>query len=249
MGMRLYGDRQQALAGQTFGLDSQTETFVAGENMDMGVPCFGMTGESEVCYGAHVNAVKLTASAALVDGNIATVTVNGKAVGSIPFTNDSPSTIRAIKDAIELNEDVRDLGIDAFLVEGLPLAIFLSGPGITITASIVVSGGASQATFSSSAYTDAKFLGVSRHEDISYREGVGFYPKTTSVSVQTWGKIYAQIASTANPADKKPAYVILTGADAGKFTDASSGNYDCGCIFRSDIIDGNLALVELRGLK
>jgi hypothetical protein len=249
MGMNLYGKQGQALAGMTSGLESDTETFIAGEKIVPGDPCFGLVGEDKVCYGAHVNAVKLTASADLVAGNVAAVVVNGINVGSIAFINSSEETLGAIAQAIDLNEDVRDLGIDAFRVEGNPLSIYLSGPGVTITATITITGGATQATVTSASYSDARFLGVARFQQLSYREGAGFYPKGVAVSVQRLGKIHINVADSASPDDKKPAYVILSGANAGQFTNESTSNYDCGCFFRSDRIDGNLALIELRGLK
>jgi hypothetical protein len=94
-----------------------------------------------------------------------------------------------------------------------------------------------------------KFRGIVPFEQISYKDGAGYYPAHTSVPVQTHGKLFVPVASTANPGDLKPAYVILTGDDAGKFTDVTGSNYDCGCFFRSGKAAGDLALIELRGLK
>jgi hypothetical protein len=134
-------------------------------------------------------------------------------------------------------------------VDGAPNSVCLESPGLSITAGAVVSGGASQANFVSASYTSAKFLGVARHQELSYVEGTGFYPEGQPVSVMSYGKIWIPVADDASPVDKEPAYIILSGADAGKFTDASgSGKYDCGCIFRSKN-EGGLALIEVRGLK
>jgi hypothetical protein len=69
------------------------------------------------------------------------------------------------------------------------------------------------------------------------------------VGVLKEGRIAIRLADAAVPGDKKPAYIILAGPDAGKFTDDSSGNYDSGCIFRSDRIDGDLAFVEVHGIN
>jgi hypothetical protein len=69
------------------------------------------------------------------------------------------------------------------------------------------------------------------------------------VGVLVEGRIAIRLADTAVPGDKKPAYIILDGTDTGKFTDDSSGNYDSGCIFRSGRIDGDLAFVEVHGIK
>ncbi|MDR2484257.1 MAG: hypothetical protein LBD55_02545 [Treponema sp.] len=245
---KLYGDLGKAIAGQKFGLHDETETLVAGENIYPGDPVFQNVGDEEVGYGAHISGVTLTASAALVAGNNVALTINGVSL-EVAFSESSPETFRKIVDAINLSEDLRGIGITAFQVEGNPLKFSLSGPGVTITGTATVTGGASQATFSSATYTAARFRGVARHMELSYREGTGFYPAGVAVNVLTQGQITVPVADAANPDNLKPAYVILTGANAGKFTDESSGNYDCGCYFRSARIEGNLALIEVRGLK
>jgi hypothetical protein len=239
----------KALAGMKFGLDAETESIAAGEKIYPGDPVFGMVGDDKVGYGAHLSAVALTASADLVTDNSIAVTINGIAIAAVLFETSSVETIRKIVNAIDQNEDIRALGIDAFFVEGSPRGIVLQGPGITITAAAIVTGGASQATFSSAAYNSMKFMGVARFEELVFGLETGFYPAAASVPVQTHGKIFVPVADTANPDDKKPAYIITSGDDAGKFTDVASGNYDCGCFFRSDKVSGNLALIELRGMK
>jgi hypothetical protein len=144
----------------------------------------------------------------------------------------------------------RDLGITASAAEGSARAFSLEGPGVTITAAAAVTGGASQATFASAANNTAKFLGVVRFEQLGEGVTAGKFTASDATPVQTRGKIYVPVAENADPQDKKPAYVILTGENAGLFTDASGGgNYDCGCIFRGGRISGNLALIELRGMK
>lgn len=248
--MKLYGDTPKAVAGAKFGLTCETETFSAGERIYPGDPCFGMTGEGKVCYGAHVNAVSLIAAADLVAGNSVAVTINGIAVAPVAFDGSSANTVKKIIQTIDLNDDVRALGIDAFGIDDAPRGIFLSAPGVSITASAAVTGGASQTSFSQSAYTNMKFVGVARHQELSYREGTGFYPPQASVNVQTSGKVWVPVADGANPGDKEAAYIVMTGADAGKFTDSAAGGaYDSGCVFRSEKIEGGLALIEVRGMK
>jgi hypothetical protein len=247
-GIDIYGDMPKAIAGAKYGLHDETETFIAGEKIFPGDPCFGMVGESSKCYGAHVSAVSLTASTSLVTGNKIALTINGIALAVIDFINSHQETMRAVVQSVNLNAQVSALGISAFLVDGAPNTLYLESPGVSITASAVVTGGASQASFASSSYTSMKFLGVARHQELCYREGTGFYPEGQAVNVMSRGKIWVPVAETASPVDKEPAYVILSGDDAGKFTDTASGNYDCGCIFRSRN-EGGLALIEARGLK
>jgi hypothetical protein len=245
----LYSNLKPAIAGLKYGLDSETESIGAGEKFFPGDPVFGFVGDDKRGYGAHVSSVSMTASADLVTGNSVSVTINGITLDPIAFVTSSEETIREIVNAINGNDELDELGITAYLVDGTPRAFYLAAPGLTITASVTVTGGASQATFASAPYTAMKFMGVVPFEQISYNEGVGFYPPHTSVPVQYHGKIWIRVPGSINPGDKKPAYIILTGDDAGKFTNAASGNYDCGCFFRSEKMAGDLALIELRGLK
>jgi hypothetical protein len=245
----IYGDMKKALAGLTFGLEAECESFCAGEEFLPGDPAFGIVGDDKMAYRAHISAIKLTADGDLVSGNIVTVTVNGITVEEVSFVSSSANTIAAIVTAINLNEQIRALGITASVADGSARVFSLEGPGITITASATVTGGASQAEFTSAASDFAKFLGVVRFEQLGEGVDVGKFTPSDAIPVQTRGKIFVPVADSADPQDKKPAYVILTGADSGKFTDAEDGNYDCGCFFRGSRESGNLALIELRGLK
>jgi hypothetical protein len=248
--MDIYGDMKEAFAGMKYGLNDETETFIAGEKIHPGDPLFGTVGDSKRCFRAHVSAIGLTAAANLVTGNRVTVTVNSTTLPSILFVNSSQETLRAIVNAINLNDALSALGINAFMVDGNPRSIFMEGPGITITASVTVTEGASQTTFTSTPYTNTKFIGIARHQELSFAEGTGFYPEGVAVSVMTRGRIWVPVADNATPVDKQEAYVVLSGAEAGKFTDASgTGNYDCGCIFRSGKINTGIAQVEVRGMK
>lgn len=247
--MDLYGNIEKAIAGMKYGIDTPAESLAAGEKLYPGDPVFGMVGDEKMGYGAHMSAVSLTASADLVADNAIVVTINGITLPSVAFENSSVDTIKRIINAIDQSDEIRALGIDAFFLENTPRAIILQGPGVSITASAVVTGGASQAAFTSAAYTSMRFMGVARFEQLAYGSEIGCFPAGVSVPVQTGGKIFVPVADSAAPDDKKQAYVILSGLDAGKFTDSAAGNYDCGCFFRSDRVSGNLALIELRGMK
>jgi hypothetical protein len=243
----LYDPPPRALAGQKYGLRNNVRTYLAGEKIYPGDPVFGMVGDERTCYGAHVNAVTLEASAALVSGNVVAVTVNGKALPSVAFTNTSTETIAAIVQAIELDADLSAQEITAFVLEGAT-AFSIVGPGISITVVAVVTGGATQATFSSTADTNMKFLGVAAHTELGFKDGAGYYPPSHAVNVMDFGEIYVPVAEDASPSDKEVAYIVLSGDTAGTFTDVASGNYDCGAFFRGGVADG-LARVELRGMK
>ncbi|MDR0388751.1 MAG: hypothetical protein LBH73_01625 [Spirochaetaceae bacterium] len=246
-GRSLYGPPVRAVAGQKYGLKGSVRTYCAGEKIYPGDPVFGVAGDELACYGAHINAVTLTASEALAAGNEVAVTINGKALPVVEFTGSSAGTLEAVVKAIELDDDLSDLGITAFLIEGAN-AIGIAGPGITITAAAAVTGGAAQPNFTAAADTDMKFLGVAVHTELGFKEGTGFYPPAHAVNVMDFGEIYVPAAEDASPLDKEPAYIILSGSDAGKFTNDDDGNYDCGAFFRGHKEDG-LVRIELHGMK
>jgi hypothetical protein len=251
--MELYGNQKRALAGLKFGLSVETESVVAGEDFYPGDPVFGMVGDNKEGYKACPSSVTLTASAELVEENSIIVTINGITLASVVFKNTSKETIQTLVDAINQSEEIRVMGIDAFVLEPSPLAIQLQATGaVTITASAVVTGGASQATFSSAANNTTAFMGVVRFEQIVHGREVGYFPQSVALPVQTWGKIWVPVAESADPDDKMTAYVIMTGTDAGKFTQASQSTetlYNTGGFFRSSKDSDGLALLELRGMK
>ena len=240
----LYGKPQRAIAGQTHGLSGRTRTYSAGEVIYPGDPLFGMIGDHEHCYRSKINAATLTASAALVTGNTVSVTVNGVVLPTFDFVNSSAETLARIVREIDLNNELSRFGINAFVIEGAN-AFSIVGPGVTITASVVVTGGASQPTFTSAADTNMKFIGIAEHTELVTRKGTGYYDINDSVNVRDRGDIYAPVSDAAHPSDKEPAYIDLAN---GVFTDVSTSNYECGCFFRSNKQDG-LALIEARGMK
>jgi hypothetical protein len=101
--------------------------------------------------------------------------------------------------------------------------------------------------------TDAtrKFAGVAI---ISQRSFVGtednLYPTYDQISVLEEGCVWVPVASGISAIANKAAYIIDLTSDGQfkKFTDATSGNYDCGCYFKSNVLNG-LAVLEVRGLK
>jgi len=239
-----YDTPQRAIAGQQHGLTVHTRTYTAGEKIYPGDPVFGMVGDNERCYRPHINAATLTATAALVAGNKIAVTVNSIALPVVTFVESSEKTLEKITREIILNDALGELGITAFVVEGAN-ALTIVGPGITITASAVVTEGATQPSFASVADTNLKFLGVAKHTELETKNGTGYYEKEDSVNVQDYGDIYVPVDENAYPADKEPAYIDIV---KGVFTDVHGSNYECGCFFRSNKQDG-LARIEVRGMK
>lgn len=243
--MNLYGEPARAIAGQKFGLQDVTESHIAAEDIEPGAALFGPVGDDRV-FKAHNNIVSLVASADLAAENSLKAKVNGVMLAGIAFDTDTDKTLAALADAINADKTLAESGISASVVTGAKTLTVVGESDIE--SEIAVTGGSSQPTFTAIATTSMKFVGVARHEELACKEGTGFYPKKTAVNVMTHGEIYVPVAEDAEAADKKPAYVVLSGDDKGKFTDEASGNYDTGCVFRSDAQDG-LARVEVRGLK
>jgi hypothetical protein len=240
----LYSEPPRAIAGQTHGLTGHTRTYSAGEKIFPGSPLFGFVGDDEHCYNAHANAETVTLDAPLVTGNIVVVTINGITLAAVEFVESSTKTLERIVRAIDINTALGDLGINAFIVEGAN-AFTITGPGITITASVVITGGASIPVVEIEPDTNMKFIGVAEHTELVTNKGTGFYDINDSVNVRDGGDIFAPVDDESFPSDKEEAYIDIT---KGVFTDVATGNYDCGCFFRSNKQDG-LARVEVRGMK
>lgn len=71
--------------------------------------------------------------------------------------------------------------------------------------------------------------------------------KGATLGVITKGNVWGRIAKTANPAYHKPAYVIISGDEAGSFTDTSGATtVDIKAKFGSEVDkDNGIAVIEL----
>jgi hypothetical protein len=245
----LYGNQKKAILGSVLGLHQDIETRLAGQKIYPGDPLFAAVGDAQGAFLPALTAAKATVSA-LVAANVVVITINGIAVDPVTYNADAETTLNAVVNAINANDEVAALGIEAYRVAGEPLTFYLSSATEAITASGTITGGASQGTISFASYTDKKFIGVARHSDsLSYREGAGFYPKGEEVNVVIHGTIAVNVAPGGDPAAYKPAYVITSGDDTGKFTSDATDNYDTGAIFRSGEVEPGLAFLEVRGVK
>jgi hypothetical protein len=59
-----------------------------------------------------------------------------------------------------------------------------------------------------------------------------------------WGRIYGLLATGVDPAYGDKAYLVVSGADAGCFTNVATGALDVKAEFRGKASDG-IALVEI----
>ena len=67
--------------------------------------------------------------------------------------------------------------------------------------------------------------------------------KNASVGVMTQGCIWGRLATGVTPTYKQTAYVVVTGNDAGTFTNVADGAVDIGAKFGKDVDDGIAVIV------
>lgn len=94
--------------------------------------------------------------------------------------------------------------------------------------------------------TAAKFEGIvtNRRTSENARFGGVELNQGITLGVMRWGRIYAQLATNVEPAYGEKAYLVITGDDAGTFTNVATGALDVKAEFRGTASDG-IALVEL----
>ncbi|GHU34527.1 hypothetical protein FACS1894172_14930 [Spirochaetia bacterium] len=248
--MELYGNQQLGVPGSTLGNKDRVSTKIAGQAIAPGDALFSAIGDPETVYKAGLTATAVTISA-LVESNRVALTVNSVAVDPVTVVGTGTvETARAIVDAINGNETLYGQNVTAFFNDAAPLKIYVQAPSTAPIVTGTITGGATQGTVTSAAFTSNIFVGVALYTAIlAHRKERGFYQKTDAVNALERGVILVPITSTTVPAFGKPAYIVLTGADAGKFSDVSTSNYDAGCVFYGSQADLNTAYVEVRGIK
>lgn len=178
-----------------------------------------------------------------VTGNSITVTVNGESTGAVAFDTDHATTVEAVRAAIaglstvkeatrtDTGGDDRTIRIET--VDDVEIAVTES-----------VTGGASQASGTITESTDNIFMGVAVH---THKEptnsGSARWEDTESVSVLRQGQIHVPVSVAVANLDL--AYLIVTGANAGKFTNVSSGNLATGGRFRSTTSGAGIAKIDV----
>lgn len=251
--MGAYGSPDVAIAGMVVGFHNDFESAIAKEDIDFGSPVFGFVGSEDKCYGPHLEVATVTLDDDLVTGDTISVTVNGNTV-SKNFDTDHETTMTAFIAAINADEDIAALGIEA--TEGTDdTIVVLTGPAgsdpvVTADVTHATTGtpGTAEATVARS--TAGKFLGVAafvQNGGKDFGAETSCWKEGMSVSILRVGRIWVPAEDTVS--DKDAAYVVTLGAGTfGNFTDVSTNNYDIGGYFRSNVSSG-LAELEVRGLK
>jgi hypothetical protein len=241
----LYGYIGKTILGNVLGVDEDVETRIAAVPIYAGDPLFAAIGDGESAYGAKSSTVKGTLNGTFTGMPTVALTVNGVALPAVSVMG-AEAMLNALRDKVNSNAELQEQNVTAYTLPGEPLALYIEGEE-TVTATAVITD--SSATLDFAAYSTRRFVGVARHTDtLAWKNSVGVYIKGAAVNVLTRGRIAVPLAEGADAADGKPAYVITAGDDTGKFTDAGTGNYDTGAIFRGEIETG-IAYVEVRGSK
>ncbi len=266
--MPAYGLIDQAIAGLQLGQHPRVDSALAGENILFGAPVFGYLGDDGRVWGAHQDTVNGLFSAVLVTANSIsgsiTIKPNGAAAGTVVnfgpvvFATDSPTTMTAIIAAINAAITSASIaGVTASL-GATALTINVTGKGVDITAfSAVVTLGASQATFSSTFTTAAKFKGVALFIQTGGRDfgalanpssATAQYLAGMAVNVLNLG--YLWVVTSVAVLDLQPVYVIIApGATQGQFTNvAGTNNYSISANFRASQNSQGLAVVEVKSV-
>lgn len=89
------------------------------------------------------------------------------------------------------------------------------------------------------------FVGIAVANQMSHIADVGTYKQYDVVNIMTKGKIWVQVAAAVSTAP-----VAAYANSSGLFTTTASGNYNGGCMFRTNqaTVSG-LAVVEVNGIK
>jgi len=200
-----------------------------------------------VVQGADENQVSLpyvqigaiTFSADFVTGNVINGTVNGVAIAPVTFSVDQGTTLDHVIDAIDALS-----GVSAIYDSGRTI-IVTSTENENIILSFVVTAGGSQATATYVYSSSEVFRGISvhTHKMANLTADTSIYAVGEAVGYLTKGPIW--VPTVVAVVKDETAYVVVGGANAGKFTNVSSGNLATGGKFIRTVAAAGISIVEI----
>jgi hypothetical protein len=248
-----YNNMDAAVAGLKYGLDGQTESWCAKENISFGDAIFGYSGDEQNGYLYHLDTSQTVFDADFVSLNNIVATVNGVAVTAVVFDTDQATTMDNLKAQIEA--DIAGAVVTLTDTGGANRTIVIHIPGVDVVVTWAVTLGASQAGDTVTVSSAQVFVGVAQLTQKEYStrkllDGTEInaavnYLIGDAMNVLTEGKIYVNGIGAINA--NTSAYILASGADKGKFTATSTSNYDTKGKFRSTIAASALVLFEVRG--
>ena len=178
-----------------------------------------------------------------VTSNTIDLDVNGVSIATVTFTTDHDTTAALLVVAIAALTGVTCV-LDSTDATNRTFIITAIGTDIAVT-NIVVAAGGSQAGGVATNSTVDVFAGIAGHEHKQAdSDGVVNYKVTDAVNVVNEGKIWVPV--TGAVVYDETAYVIITGANKGKFTNSSSGTLTTGAKFKTSTTAAGRAVVKLR---
>jgi len=235
--MGAYGDMDQAVAGQLSGIDKSIRTLrcVDAAGLPFGRAVMVNSGDKDGGYGYKQDTVKIAFSADLVTSNSVALTINGTALSAVVFATSHAHTMDLLKAAIEAAFPTATVTLtDA--TNNREITVFIKGT--QMSASGVVTLGASQATVTATLTSAQIFAGVSVFVQKEYN-AANQYNQNEAMNVLRRGECWVEVSEAV--AAHNPAYIVQSGASIGKF--ATSG-YATNARFKSSTTGAGLALIE-----
>lgn len=226
--MGAYGNIEQALEGMKFGLDSEVVSRVAGNEANFGKAAVVYAGDSDKAYQYLLDRSTATFAADFVASNVIKVTVNGKQA-TANWTTDQAGTIAAVVTAVNALD-----GVTCTYSSGRVIVITTQGE--VCTASLSITGGASQTTMTQVLSCSASVFGVF----LRVQKYPGKFEVRDVAPIVREGELWVMTAD-AVVANSSAYLVDATGA----FTGASSGNVSTNFKFRTSTSGAALARLEV----
>lgn len=236
--MGAYGEMDQAIAGLPYGINKKVGTLRCADSA--GLP-FGRAvmvnpGDKDGGYGIKSDTVKLAFNADLIASNSTVLTINGVALTAVVYATSHAHTMDLLKAAIEAAFPTATVTLsDATNNREITVTI----KGTTMSGSGVVTGGATQATVSGTVTSMQVFAGVSLFVQKEYN-AANQYNLNEAMNVLRNGEAWVEVTEAVKA--HNPAYIVQSGAGAGKF--ATSG-YTTNARFKSNTSGAGLALIEV----
>jgi hypothetical protein len=223
--MAMYENVSQLSAGVKYGAQRTvvTEPYVAKSALGFGKAAFGYEGDPDTAIDIETDENTITYDADFVTANVVDVTVNGNAIDSVTFVDDQATTMALVVAAIQaLDPDYK--------VEVAARVITIVTPGETCVPTSVVTLGATQAGVTigtAAASGEHVFLGPvikAQKAPTDVSGSATGYVVDEMLEVMRSGYLTVVVDAIANCTVHKPVYVIVAGADKGKFTGTVGSN-------------------------
>lgn len=245
-----YGNMNQLSAGVKYGSQGTdiTEPYVAKTSLGFGKAAFGYKGDPDRVFDIETDKSTITYDADFVTANVINASINGNAIDPVTFTTDHATTLALVVAALQALDD-------EYIVTVAARVITVVTPGETCTLLSAVTLGATQAGVAiatPSASSEVVYMGPvikAQKAPTSVDASVTGYVEDEELEVMREGYLTVVVDAIANCEVNTPVYVILSGADKGKYTGTAGSNLLINADFHF-LADGtqDLAVVNFKQL-